>query len=119
MCALCGGAPGVRSEQCYIAEDTKAKLLAHAEDLKTFGVTLEEYRPIQKSAGDKIAMIGLALQVAESLKPGILRALILYLREIAIPKEDILRLRLDEPEQVSEVLNGEGSKNHHPDGARE
>lgn len=114
-CALCGGAPGVRSERCYVTEDTTAKLLAHAEDLKTFGVTLEEYRPIQKSFGDKIAVIGLALQVAESLKPGILRSLILYLREIAIPKEEILRLRLDEPEQVSEVITGESSENHHPD----
>ena len=119
MCALCGGAPGVRSERCYVTEDTKAKLLAHAEDLKTFGVTLEEYQPIQKSFGDKIAVIGLALQVAESLKLGTLRALILYLREIAIPKEEILRLRLDEPEQVSEVLTGENSKNHHLDDARE
>lgn len=110
-CALCGGAPGFRPEQCYITESTKARLLAHAEDLKAFGVTLKEYRPIQKSAGDKIAILGLALQVAESLKPGTLRALILYLRDIAIPKEEILRLRLDEPEQISEILTHEEPKN--------
>jgi hypothetical protein len=112
-CALCGGAPGFRSEQCYITESTKTKLLAHAEDLKTFGVTLEEYRPIQKSFGDKMEIIGLALQVAESLKPGILRTLVLYLRDIAIPKEEILRLRLDEPEQISEILGQGESRDRH------
>jgi hypothetical protein len=104
-CALCGGAPGVRAEQCYITEDTKAKLLAHAEDLKALGLTLEEYRPIQKSFGNAVAVIGLAIQIAESLKPGSLRSLILYLRKIKIPREEILRLRLDEPEQISETLN--------------
>jgi hypothetical protein len=87
--------------------------------LKTFGVTLKEYRPIQKSVGDKVAIIGIALQVAESLKPGILRALILYLREIAIPREEILRLRLDEPEQVSEAFGEVGYKDHNPDDAME
>ncbi len=114
MCALCGGAPGVRSEQCYVTDETKAKLLAHAEDLKTFGLTLEEYRPIQKSAGDKIAYIALALQIAESLKPGALRSFILYLREIAIPKEEILRLRLDEPEHISDVLSAEDAEHKDP-----
>ena len=47
--------------RCYITEDTKAKLTAHAEELKAFGVTLEEH---------------------------------------AIPEDEVLRLRLDEPEQV-------------------
>ncbi len=31
----------------------------------------------------------------------------LYLRDIAIPEQEILRLRLDEPEQVSDVLRTE------------
>jgi hypothetical protein len=78
--------------------------------LKTFGVTLKEYRPIQNNVGDKVAILGLALQVAESLKPGVLRALILYLREIAIPEEEILRLRLDEPEHVAEIFADEEPK---------
>lgn len=109
-CALCGGAPGVRSEQCYVTEATKAKLMANAEDLKAFGVTVEEHGTIQKSADVTIAVVALALQVAESLKPGILRALILYLRDRAIPKEEIQALRLDEPERISEILEDEESK---------
>jgi hypothetical protein len=49
-CALCGGAPGVRGEQCYINEDTKAKLLAHAEDLKDFGLAVEEHESLRAAA---------------------------------------------------------------------
>lgn len=105
-CVLCGGPPGLRTERCHITEDTKVKLLAHAEELKTFGVTLEEHRILEKSVGG-LEVFGIALAVADSLNSGVLRKLILYLREIAIPKEEILRLRLDEPEQVSDVLSAE------------
>ncbi len=81
-CARCGGSPGVRTEQCYINEDTKTKLLAHAEELKALGVILEEQQILGKAIGTAEA-IGLALAVAESLHPGALRALILIL---AIPR---------------------------------
>jgi hypothetical protein len=100
-CALCGGSPALRTEQCYVTEETKAKLLAHAEELKAFGITLEEFETLRKDVGTMLGAIGLVLQVAESLSPGVLRRLILYLRDIAIPEQEILRLRLDEPEQVS------------------
>ena len=111
-CVLCGGSPAVRSEQCHITEDTKAKLLAHAEELKSFGVTvtLEEHRSLEKSVGG-LEVFGIALAVADSLNSGVLHKLILFLRDnIRIPKEEILRLRLDEPEQVSDVLRGEESE---------
>jgi len=88
-CALCGGAPGIRAEQCYIAEDTKAKLLEHTEELRAFGITLE---------------VGLAIQIVEALRPGTLREIILYLRKIKIRHDEILRLRLDEPEVISKTL---------------
>jgi hypothetical protein len=61
---------------------------------------------LQKSV-DGLAIVGLGLAVAESLNGGILRKLILYLRDIAISESEILRLRLDEPENVSDVLKGE------------
>jgi hypothetical protein len=80
--------------------------VAHAEELKTFGVTLEKQSILEKSA-DGLAIFGVALAVADSLNAGVLRKLVLYLRDLAIPKEEILRLRLDEPEQVLEVLSVE------------
>ncbi|HWE85809.1 MAG TPA: hypothetical protein VG267_12755 [Terracidiphilus sp.] len=94
----------MRSEQCYITEDTKAKLLGNAEALRAFEVTLEEHRMLQKSVGG-MEVFGLVLAVADSLNSGVLRKLVLFLWEIAIPKEEILRLRLDEPERISEILD--------------
>jgi hypothetical protein len=103
-CALCGGAPAVRWEQCYIDEGTKNKLLAHADELKVFGLTLEEPgEPLRKDAGLVVGAIGLVIQVVETVRPGTFRELVLKLRDLAIPKEQILRLRLDEPENISKV----------------
>jgi hypothetical protein len=97
-CALCGGPPAVRTERCHITEDTKAKLLVHAEELKTLGMTLEERKPLGKNLDPTtLTAIGLAIQLVqleELINPGGLRKLILYLRDIAIPQEEILRLRL-------------------------
>ena len=86
--------------------------MANAEKLKTFGVTLEEQKLLGKSFGDVCGGIALALAVAESLNSGILHRLILYLREIGIPQEEILRLRLDEPEHISDLLSTDESEDH-------
>ncbi len=102
-CALCGGSPSVRTEQCYITEDSKTKLMEHAEELERFGVTLEERHTLGKGIGT-VEAIGLTLAVADSLDSGVLRKLVRYLRSIAIPELDIIRLRLGEPEEVLDVL---------------
>ncbi|MGB7267363.1 MAG: hypothetical protein WBC92_17740 [Terracidiphilus sp.] len=70
-------------------------------------MTLEEHRMLRKSVGG-LEAIGLVLAVADSLDSGVLRKLVLFLWGIAIPKEEILRLRLDEPEQISEILDSGG-----------
>jgi hypothetical protein len=104
-CALCGMALGPRWEQCYVTEDTEAKLLAHSEGLDGFGVTVEKVTALKKDAGLKLGAIALALAVAESLDNGVLRKLIRYLhKELMIPRDEILGLRLDEPERVDEIL---------------
>ena len=105
-CVLCGAACGDRTEQCYVTDDTKAILLAHAEELKDFGLTLEQHRLLAKDAKTTIAAIGLVIQIAHELRPGgMLRDLILYLHELAITRDEILRLRLTEPEEADEILN--------------
>jgi hypothetical protein len=110
-CALCGAAPAVRWEQVHVNEETKAKLLAHAEELKKFGITLEQHELLQKDAGTKMTAIGLVLAVVDSLRSGVLHDLVLKLHDLAIPKEQIQRLRLDEPETISEILERGGSEN--------
>jgi hypothetical protein len=104
-CARCGGAPAVRWEQVHIDEETKAKLLAHADELKGFGITLEQEQPLTKDAALTIAVVALVLQVVDSLRSGVLHDLVWYLRDLDIPEEQILRLRLDEPENISKVLS--------------
>jgi hypothetical protein len=117
-CARCGGAPAVPWEQVHVSEETKAKLLAHADELKGFGVTLKQEQLLQKDAGTTMTAIGLALTVVESIHPGTLRSLIRFLRGLAIPEEQILRLRLDEPENISKVLRESPNKGKPKSAAR-
>ena len=91
---------GDREEGCYVNEETKKKLLSHATELSKFGIEIEERQTLRKSLGETLAGISLVLQIAESIHPNSLRDLVLFLRELAIPKEEILRLRLNEPEQI-------------------
>ncbi len=107
-CALCGKALGPRWERCHITDETQRTLLAHADALQQFGVTLTEERPLQKDAGTSLGVMALVLALAESLDDGVLRKLIRYLHELGISRNEILRLRLSEPENVDEELNGKG-----------
>jgi hypothetical protein len=104
-CALCGTACGLRTEQCYITDDTMAKMMAHAETLKDFGLILEEQCSLQKDAKTTISSIALAIQIARELRTGgLLRDLIQYLHDLPISRDEILRLRLSEPEEVGKIL---------------
>jgi hypothetical protein len=111
-CALCGGPPALPWEEAHVDGDTKAKLLAHISELKTFDVTLEEYKPLRKHAdvGTPLATMALALGVADSLNAGVLRRLVLFLLSLSIREEQIIRLRLDEPEKISKILRSQGPK---------
>jgi hypothetical protein len=97
-CGKCGGAMGPRTEQCYISAETQKTLLAHADELLELGLKLEQYEPLRKGTGLEVA--GLAVAVVEAIRPGTLRELVLRLRALAVPEQEILKLRLDEPEQI-------------------
>jgi len=101
-CVLCGGSPSLRSEPCCVTEDTKTKLLAHAEELKDFGVRLDVDREQLRKAytAEILAGIHLVLYITEKVRPGTIRKLVRYLRHIGISKEEMPRLRLDEPEKI-------------------
>ncbi len=101
-CALCGKSHGPRWETCYITEESEGILLGHGDALREFGVTLSKERPLQKV--DALAVSGLALALAESLRGGVLRDLIVSLHEWGITRNEILRLRLTEPEEVDNIL---------------
>jgi len=100
-CARCGLAMGPRRERLYISENTQTKLLDYAVELSKFGIKLEQQETLQKSADTAIAVLGLAISVSEALSPGSIRQLIIYLRDkLLLPENEILRLRLDEPEEI-------------------
>lgn len=101
-CGRCGGAPGLRTEECYLTEESKAKLLDHANELPSFGIKLEQLERLHKfDAPTTLSAVALAIQVADSLYSGTLKRLVVYLRdELLLPEPEILRLRLDEPEKI-------------------
>lgn len=68
-------------------------------------MTLTECRPLKKDAGTTVSVIGLALAIADSLDDGVLRKLFLSLHDLGISRNEILRLRLSEPEDVDTILN--------------
>jgi hypothetical protein len=91
----------LREERCYIKEETKKKLLDHADELAEFGIKLEESESLQKSADTGLAIAGLIIACADSFRDGVLGDLVCYLRDrLTIPEDDILKLRLDEPEKI-------------------
>jgi len=98
-CARCGGAIGLRSEACYVMEKTKKKLLDHADELSEFGIEIEQHETLRKTVGETVLVVSLVLRTVEAIRPGTLRDLVLFLREF-LPEDEILRLRLDEPELI-------------------
>jgi hypothetical protein len=97
-CGRCGAAIGLRQEQCYVSEETKKKLLDHADELSKFGINLEQSESVSKHW--HIGDIGTGLTIIEAIRPGTLGDLVLFLRKLAVPEEEILRLRLGEPEEI-------------------
>jgi hypothetical protein len=110
-CDRCGAAIGLRDEKCYVNEETKKKLLEHADDLSKFGIKMEQRESLQKDAATKVAFAALIIACADSFHPGALSDLVLYLRDkLFLPEGEILRLRLDEPEPILTYYRMDKSK---------
>lgn len=119
-CARCGSSPAVRSEQVHVEFATQAKLLASANELESFGVTVEKQQLFWKVMGAPRDRVGVGLNFDEPLDGDVLRELVLYLQYLAIPEEEILRLRLDEPEKILTLLSKEqGSRVNATESKRE
>jgi len=101
---LCGGSLSPRAQAVHVSEETKAKLLANAKDLKDFGVTIEvDPKQLRKRyTAEVLASIHLILAVADSLDHGVLSKLVSFLRKKKIAAQEVLRLRLDEPEKIQD-----------------
>jgi hypothetical protein len=109
-CGRCGKAHGLRNERCYITEETKQVLLRNSSELAKFGIKLEQHPPLGKSADTVLAALILVIHCADSFDHGALRHLVQHLKKLRIEKEEILRLRLDEPETILAFYNMEESE---------
>ena len=104
-CALCRKPHGIRSEPCHITAETQRVLVAHAAELQRFGVALTEAEQIRKDAGTLMSAVGLVVSLSEAVFPGSLRKAVFFLyHELTIPRNEILRLRLSEPEEIDQIL---------------
>jgi hypothetical protein len=106
-CGKCGGAMALRHERCYVSEETISKLSAHADELLKFDVTMEEPDRLGKNFVDTATVIGavasvagVALYIGDRFEQHMTRDLVQSLLDKAVPKEEILKLRLDEPETI-------------------
>lgn len=100
-CGKCGGAMAVRGEQCYVTEETLKKLRSCPNELSRFGITIDQHKPLQKDwVGTAIGAAALALYVADRIQPDATRNLVQFLCDLAVPKDDILKLRVAEPEEI-------------------
>jgi hypothetical protein len=102
-CALCDGSPALRGERVHVCLSTRANLVASEEDLRRFGVTLEKIELLKKPMRiDTSPEYGLVLDVFDDpMNPEVLQELVHYLCYLGVSEEDMLRLRLAEPEEVT------------------
>jgi hypothetical protein len=101
-CVLCGGSPSLRTEQVHVSFATKAKLLASAVELAGLGVTVKQVTCFRKVVGADEEQ-GIVFDFSEPLELEVLRELVAHLDYLGIPKPEIFRLRLAEPEEIEAI----------------
>jgi|ERR1700677_1740519 len=103
-CILCGGSPGFRAEQVHVSFETKAALLASEAELAGFGVAVKRVTCFRKVVG-ATEESGIVLDFSEPLEPHNLLELVKLLDYLGIPKLEIFRLRLAEPENIEAIIS--------------
>jgi len=91
----------VRGEQVHVDFAAQARLLGDTENLKRFGVTLETVKLLIKPAAAPSQSPGLVLSISDDrLDSDELGELVDQLQFIGLSEQEILRLRLAEPEDI-------------------
>jgi hypothetical protein len=107
-CILCNGSPARRSEIVHVSSDTKGKLEGSFPSLETFGLIVEAVpmgEPLLKPAGRPAETEhDLRLNFSEPMDPNALQELVSHLHFLGVPKPEIFRLRLAEPEEIESAL---------------
>ena len=102
-CAKCGAAMGLRGERCWVSNHTIVRLLPHKKTLEELGFRFESGDRLEKRSVDEIQAAAAAIYILETVRPGTVRDIVQYLKKLRIPYDEIIRLRLDEPEVVEDL----------------
>ncbi len=100
---------GLRSERCRVSDQTINKLLPHANSLENYGFRFSNESRFEKNWHEKLGDVANVMLIVEVVRPGTVRDLVRLLKKIQIPHDEILRLRLDEPEVVTELYKDDAA----------
>jgi hypothetical protein len=99
-CGLCGQSIGLRGQFCEVSKKTQQTLFDHSKELLKLGVETRRLEALQFRAPEVVITERIALEVDKLMRPDTLRALVGFLRDLSVPEDEVLRLRLDEPERI-------------------
>ena len=94
---------GLRDERCWVSDETIISLLPHAKTLETFGFRFESGERLEKSWADEVAGVAGAIYILETVRPGTVKYIVRLLKNLRIPYDEVIRLRLDEPDVVKDL----------------
>ena len=106
-CAKCGAAMGVRSERCWVSDETINKMLPHAKTLEDYGFQFTCDNGLDKSWAETTAGVAALMYIVDAVRPGTVQEVVQFLKRIHIPYDEIIRLRLDEPDLVKHLYEKE------------
>lgn len=93
---------GLRSERCWVSDKTIIRLLPHAKTLEKFGFQFKSGERLEKRWADQVAGVAGAIYILEAVRPGTVQDIVRLLKNLRIPYDEIIRLRLDEPDVVKD-----------------
>ena len=102
-CAKCGAAMGLRSERCWVSDETINKLLPHAKTLEDYGFQFTSDNRLEKNWAETVGGVAALMYIVNEVRPGTVQEVVQILKKVHIPYDEIIRLRLDEPEVVKDL----------------
>jgi hypothetical protein len=94
---------GMRSERCWVSDETINKLLPHAKTLEKYGFQFTSDNRLEKNWAETAGGVAALMYIVDALRPGTLQEVVQFLKKTHIPYDEIIRLRLDEPEVVKKL----------------
>ncbi len=105
---------GLRNERCRVSDKTIISLLPHAKTLETFGFQFESGERLEKRWAEQVAGVAGAIYIVETVRPGTVQDIVRLLKNLRIPYDELIRLRLDEPDVVKDLYEKDDPASQSP-----